>query len=171
MGSQRPRRTAISRAKTVMGGTECFRRLSWERFAALCRTLAARVAADYQPDVVVGIARGGTLPGALIALLLKRDFQSLRVPVPNSKSLPAHLPDRNLIAGRRVLVIDESASGDAPLQWAVGALQQLGAREVRTLVLFASDPITRVDYKGPEVREVVLQPWIKHTLIFSPLRC
>ena len=42
-------------------GPEEFLDTSWEMFGELCRALALRVARDYQPDVVMGIAPGGFL--------------------------------------------------------------------------------------------------------------
>ncbi len=148
-----------------MVSEDCVLRLSWEGFAALCRHLAERVVAEYQPDVVVGVARAGTLPGAVIALLLRRDFQSLRVPVDGSPpTLPAYLPAEELIADRRVLLVDERAPDDSALRWSVEALRGLGAREVRTLTLFAGGRGT-ADYTGPEVTVPVLQPWIRDVLL------
>ena len=41
--------------------------LSWEMFGELCRALALRVARQYDPDLVVGIARAGVIPAAVIA--------------------------------------------------------------------------------------------------------
>ena len=51
---------------------EQFLDLSWEMFGELCRALALRVARDYEPEVVVGIARAGVIPGAVIASILPR---------------------------------------------------------------------------------------------------
>ena len=149
-----------------MNSTDCVVRLSWDGFAALCRDLAERVAADYDPEIVVGIARAGTLPAALIALLLRRDFQTLRVPVSSQPLvLPSYLPERRVLAGRRVLLIDERAPDDAALRWAAGALRALGAREVRTLVLFVADGGVSTDYAGPEMGALVLQPWIRAAIV------
>jgi len=94
-------------------------RLTWDGLAALCRQLAAQVAADYSPDVVVGVLRGGTLPGALIALLLRRDFHSLRVPVTSSPA--AHVPPRSAVDGRRVLLVDERMVDGVVLAWGPGS--------------------------------------------------
>jgi len=140
--------------------------MTWDGLAELCRSLAIRVAREYAPDVVVGIARAGTLPGALLAVLLRRDFHSLRIPVPDlPPRLPAHLPARELMAGRRVLLVDEVARDGTTLRWAVDALQRLGAGEVRTLVVFATRGGAPVDFSGPEVAAMVLQPWIRDTAI------
>ena len=53
--------------------------LSWEMFGELCRALALRVARDYKPEVVVGIARAGAIPGAVIASILRCEFHSMRI--------------------------------------------------------------------------------------------
>lgn len=151
-----------------MAGADCVLRLSWEGFADLCRALAERVAREYQPDVVVGIAGGGTLPGALIALLLRRDFQSLKVPAAGLReSLPAYLPPQEMIAGRRVLIVDERALDDAALRWVAEALGKLGASDIRTLILFAGGQAA-ADFMGPEMGVMVLQPWIRDAVAARP---
>ncbi len=140
--------------------------LSWDELMHLCRDLALRVRSTYDPDVVVGIARVGILPATLIALLLRRDVQSLRVPVPHlPATLPPHLPIPEVINGRRVLLVDEVTTSGQTLRYAAEALLRLGAREVRTLVLFATPHGARADYSGPEATLMVLQPWIREVAI------
>ena len=47
--------------------------LTWEVFGEFCRALAVKVAqSGYQPDIVVGIAKAGVIPGAVIAAILRR---------------------------------------------------------------------------------------------------
>lgn len=53
--------------------------LSWEMFGELCRALALRVARDFEPDLIVGIARAGVFPGAVVASVLRKDFYSLTI--------------------------------------------------------------------------------------------
>lgn len=140
--------------------------LSWDGLMGLCRDLALRVRSSFDPDVIVGIARVGILPATLIALLLRRDVLSLRIPVPHlPAALPPHLPSAELIDGRRVLLVDEVAPGGQTLRRAVEALHHLGAREVRTLVLFATPHGAQTDYRGPEATVMVLQPWIRDVAI------
>lgn len=151
---------------TVSGQIDRPYSLSWDELLSLCRDLALRVRSTYDPDVVVGIARVGILPATLIALLLRRDVQSLRVPVPHlPATLPSHLPSPEVIDGRRVLLVDEVATSGQTLRHAAQALVRLGAREVRTLVLFATPHGVRADYSGPETAVMVLQPWIREVAI------
>jgi hypothetical protein len=53
--------------------------LSWELFGELCRALALRVAHEYDPEVVVGIAAAGVIPGAVIAAMLQREFYAIKI--------------------------------------------------------------------------------------------
>jgi hypoxanthine phosphoribosyltransferase len=138
--------------------------ITWDGLAEVCRDLATRVAQEFQPDVVVGVARMGTLPGALLAMLLRCDFQSLRSPVPDlPETVRPHQPIPELLAGRRVLIVDEVARDGAALRRVANELRMLGAREVRTLVLFSSPDGGRTDYSGPEIPATVLQPWVRDT--------
>ena len=53
--------------------------LSWEMFGELCRALALKVARDFEPDLVVGVARAGAIPGAVVASILRKDFYALTI--------------------------------------------------------------------------------------------
>ena len=53
--------------------------LSWEMFGELCRALALQVARDYDPDVVVGLARTGTRPCRVVGDLSGRGLHSLSI--------------------------------------------------------------------------------------------
>src|SRR4051794_16447833 len=54
--------------------------LSWDVFGELCRALAVKVAqSGYMPDLVVGIAKAGVIPGAVIASMLGCDFYSMKI--------------------------------------------------------------------------------------------
>src|SRR5437868_14639411 len=54
--------------------------LTWDVFGELCRALAVKVAqSGYAPDLVVGIAKAGVIPGAVIASMLGCDFYSMKI--------------------------------------------------------------------------------------------
>ena len=59
--------------------SEEYMELSWEMFGELCRALALKVAAAYDPEIIIGVARAGVIPGAVIASILRRDFFSLKI--------------------------------------------------------------------------------------------
>jgi uncharacterized protein len=68
-----PRRTNAAADEGVL-------ELTWDVFGELCRALAVKVAqSGYQPDLVVGIAKAGVIPGAVIASMLGCDFYSMKI--------------------------------------------------------------------------------------------
>src|ERR1700688_4034253 len=67
-----PRRTAVEHSKGVFV-------VEWPLFGELSRGLALKVARSYDPEIVVGIATAGVVPGAVIAAILGREFHSLVV--------------------------------------------------------------------------------------------
>ncbi len=55
------------------------RELSWLEFGSVVRDLATRIAASFQPDVVLGLARGGIFVGGALAAPMRADFLPVRV--------------------------------------------------------------------------------------------
>ena len=66
------RRTAPSGPRGVL-------EVDWPFFGELCRALALRVAAEYQPEVVLGVAKAGVIPGVVVASILQCEFASMVV--------------------------------------------------------------------------------------------
>ena len=48
--------------------------VDWPFFGEMCRALALKIFREYDPDVVIGIARAGVIPGAVVASILQRDY-------------------------------------------------------------------------------------------------
>ena len=53
--------------------------VEWPLFGELSRALALKVAREYDPEVVVGVATAGVVPGAVIAAMLGCEFHSIMV--------------------------------------------------------------------------------------------
>src|SRR5918997_7169069 len=53
--------------------------VDWPFFGELCRALAMRVAKEYQPEIVLGIAKAGVIPGVVVASIMQCDFASMVV--------------------------------------------------------------------------------------------
>ena len=95
--------------------------LSWEMFGELCRALALKVARDYDPDVVVGIARAGALPGAVVATILGADFYSMIISRKGVDDEERERPEilsaaPREVEGQRVLIVDEVTTSGATLR-------------------------------------------------------
>jgi hypoxanthine phosphoribosyltransferase len=133
-------------------------------FGELSRALALRVAREYDPEVVVGIARAGVIPGAVIASILRLDFHSMLVTrkegAEQVRERPAILSAAPLgLAGKRVLVVDEVATSGDTLRLALAAVREPGPAEVRTATAFKRPGGYRPDYYALETDETIIFPW------------
>src|SRR5256885_7092368 len=96
--------------------------VDWPFFGELCRALALKIFRDYDPELVIGIAKAGAIPGSVVASILQRDFASMTITREAGGSRPVVIagPPR-LVAGRRVLIVDETCDPGDTMKLAVAA--------------------------------------------------
>jgi uncharacterized protein len=147
-----------------------FLELSWELFGELCRVLAVKVATSgYKPDMIVGIAKAGVIPGAVVASILRCDFYSLKISRDaggervrsRPKILSAAPKDA---AGKRVLVVDELCTSGDTLRIALNALRQVQPAEIMTATSLVKVGGYRPDFFALETSATVAFPWDRHVL-------
>lgn len=144
--------------------------ISWERFEGLVRQLAVQIEAD-EPQIIVGIARGGLFPATMLSFILRREFYPVRLTrrlndavVSQQPTWLVKPPDK--VRGRRVLVMDEIADSGRTIAIAAEEIRRMGASHVRTAVLYAhtwADP--RPDYVGLTSDALILNPWDREVLV------
>ena len=144
--------------------TDEFLDVSWEMFGELCRALAFRVARDYHPDLVVGIARAGAIPAAIVASILRVDFYSMKISRKQSDKQilerPAVLSAAPVQArGKRVLLVDEIATSGDTLRLGLVAIRDIDPMEVRTATSFARTKGYKADYFALETDATIIFPW------------
>ena len=147
--------------------------VDWPLFGELSRALALRVAREFDPELVVGIANAGVVPGAVVAAILDRPFHSLIVSrryradaVRETPAIFGAAPAE--VRDRRVLIVDETCDSGATLRLAVAALVNAGAGEVRTAVSFKTGDY-RPDYFALETESTIVLPWDKEILVDGEL--
>jgi hypoxanthine phosphoribosyltransferase len=138
--------------------------MSWEMFGELCRALALRVARDFEPDLVVGIARAGVIPGAVVASILGKDFYSLTISRREGGELvrdrPAVLSAAPLqCQGKKILLVDEITSSGETLRMALASLRDRGPTEVRTATSFTRPGGYQPNYVALETDATIIFPW------------
>lgn len=171
--------TPVPHSPTGAPRPDDFLELSWEMFGELCRALALRVARDYNPEVVIGIARAGVIPGAVIASILRVDFFSMKITRKEGeeqvRERPAVLSAAPMqAAGKRVLLVDEIATSGETLRLALAAVRDIRPAEVRTATSFARSKGYKPDYYALETDSTVIFPWDRKVfegdeLIVNPL--
>ncbi len=141
-----------------------FLELSWEMFGELCRALAMRVSREFAPEMIVGIARAGVIPAAIMASILRNDFYSMKISRREGgeqvRERPAVLSAAPIQAqGKRVVLVDEITTSGDTLRLALAALRDVGAAEIRTATAFARPSGYRPDYYALETDATIIFPW------------
>jgi len=151
-----PRKKIVDPAQGVL-------HVEWPLFGELSRALALKVSREYDPELVVGIATAGVVPGAVIAAMLGREFHSIVVSrkyrAASAREMPevfgAAPPEVN---GRRVLIVDETCDSGDTMRLAVAATLEAGAAEVRTAVEFQTGPYVP-DFHALATTSTIVLPW------------
>lgn len=138
--------------------------LTWEVFGELCRALALNVARSYEPELVIGIAKAGVIPGAVIASILRCDFFSLKITrhtgMEEALDRPRLLTSAPSQArGKRVLIVDEICTTGETLRMAIAALRAEQPAAIRTATSFAKAGQFKPDFYAVETDATVIFPW------------
>jgi hypoxanthine phosphoribosyltransferase len=147
--------------------------VDWPLFGELSRALALKVARSYDPEIVVGIATAGVVPGAVVAAILGREFHSIaisrRMHSTHVRETPAILsaapPE---VRDRRVLLVDQTCDTGDTLRLAVAAIVNAGAVDVRTAVQFRTGPY-EPDVAALETESLIILPWDREMLVDGEL--
>jgi hypoxanthine phosphoribosyltransferase len=161
-----PRRTKIDQSKGVI-------EVEWPFFGELSRGLALKVSRAYDPEVVIGIATAGVIPGAVIAAILNREFHSMvvsrRFRADTVREKPAVLSAAPAESrGKRVLIVDETCDSGDTIRLAVAACVNAGAADVRTAVAFRTGDF-RPDFHALATESTIILPWDREVLIDGEL--
>jgi hypoxanthine phosphoribosyltransferase len=147
--------------------------VDWPLFGELSRALALRVARAYDPEVVIGVATAGVVPGAVVAAILDRDFHSLivsrRYRTDHARETPEVFGEvPSVVRDRRVLIVDETCDSGDTIKLAVAAVLNAGAAEVRTAVSFKTGEF-EPDFHALATESAIVLPWDREVLIDGSL--
>jgi uncharacterized protein len=133
--------------------------VDWPFFGELCRALALRVAREYQPEVVLGVAKAGVIPGVVVASILQCEFVSMVVSRPDAGELPVLVSGPPpTIRGRRVLIVDETCDTGSTMKLALSEVRALRPAEARTTVSFRTGDY-QPDFHAFETDNFIILPW------------
>jgi uncharacterized protein len=156
-----PRRRSVEPSKGVFN-------VEWPLFGELSRGLALKVSRSYDPELVIGIATAGVIPGAVIAAILDLEFHSMIVSrrfrsdtVRETPAVFGEVPPQ--ARGKRVLLVDETCDSGETLRLAVAAVVNAGAAEVRTAVGFSTGDYVP-DFHAIATQSTVILPWDREVL-------
>ena len=139
--------------------------VDWPFFGELCRALALRIFREYDPELVVGIAKAGVNPGAVVASILQRDFASIAITREASGARPTVIagPPR-IVTGKRVLIVDETCDTGDTMKLALAAVRDLKPAAVKTAVSFRTGDY-KPDFFALETENFIILPWDREIIV------
>jgi uncharacterized protein len=140
---------------------------TWNQIYDMLLCQAQKIQADdYKPGIIVGIARGGTVPSRLLCDLLEtKDLAAIQIEyydgINKTKKEPALKQCfHGELKGKKVLLVDDISDSGRSLQFAKNYLQQQGAKEIKIATLYAKPKtITKPDYCEEQTSSWVVFPW------------
>lgn len=139
-------------------------KMSWDEVDRVCREIALEAERHFGPEVVVGIAKGGLIPAAIIASLLRIEVLPCVVSrrhkgeiVSDRPRVLATVVDK--VAGRRVLLVDEMVLTGETMRIASIECARKKARVVKTASLWARDESWKPNWYGFETSGHIMFPW------------
>jgi len=150
---------------------------TWDEIYVMLLSLATRVKeSGFQPDLIVGVSRGGWVPGRILSDLLanahtanvKIEFyvgigQTARKPVVTQ-------PISETISHKRILVVDDVADTGESLLVALEHIRERGAGQVKTVTIYHKPHSKfRPDFFAETTPRWIVFPWerLETTLLLS----
>lgn len=142
------------------------RYITWQEVHEIIGSLANRLIGDYNPEIIIAIAKGGLIPARIISDVLGIDeigfievkfYKSIGVrsekPFIKHIAIP-YLKDKN------VLVVDDVVDSGRTIQLVVDSLAVHAPKQLRTLALYLKPWSTYIpDYYFGVTDEWIVYPW------------
>jgi hypoxanthine phosphoribosyltransferase len=141
---------------------------NWRELLKLTYDLAFKVSnSGYKPDTIIGISRWGLIPALLLSDALNiNDIASIRIQHWSQgltgSTIKIQEPIGVNVKDHKVLIVDEVADTGLTLKAATEALSSLGAKEIKTAVLYLKPrSIFKPDYYSilMKTNAWIIYPW------------
>lgn len=145
-------------------------KLSWEQFGREITAFAENIRQQYKPQLVVGIARGGVIIGAVAASRLEVDFFPIKITRRVMMEVASEEPTLiikpySYAEGKRVLLVDDVYTTGQTMLIARRALELYRPAELRTCTYACrQNAPSRPDFWHLETASTIAFPWDYHLL-------
>lgn len=143
--------------------------LSWDRFGLLAKGLTERIRRDYDPEVVVGIAKGGVIPAVVIASACSVDFFPIKLSRRADERVVRDdpeilVPPTAHLSGRRVLLVDDISVTGRTMEAARERIVEEGPADVRSATLVVHGASVKPEWYALETDALIRMPWDRDIL-------
>ena len=140
---------------------------SWEQIYEMLLHLADRIRKNkFKPDIIVGVSRGGWVPGRVMSDLLENpQIANVKAEfykgVAETKGEPVITQPVSMhVKGKQLLVLDDVADTGRSLRKVQSHLLEQGAANVKIATIYYKPwSITVPDYFEKETRRWIVFPW------------
>lgn len=150
---------------------------SWEEIYNLCLDLSDTIKSQkYEPEIIVGIARGGWIPARILSDLLGNSYTAnIKIDfyrgVGETKERPIITQTiSTIVEGKRVLIADDVADTGKSLKVAQEHLEQCGASQVKIATIYYKPwSIIKPDFYIKETEAWIVFPWERKEFVAKML--
>lgn len=146
-----------------------FLKPSWEEIEGMCKKLSIKIKKDYEPEVLVGIVRGGLVPLRLFSDFLdNKNVSTIKIEyytgIGKTKETPEITQKLTTdIKEKKILVVDDVSDSGHSLKKALEHLKELNPKEIKTVTLhYKPKSIVKPDYFAEETDAWIIYPWEKN---------
>ncbi len=140
---------------------------SWDEVYGMLVDLASEIRlSGYNPQVIVGVSRGGWPPARVMSDLLENpNLANMKVEFYKNIGVTAKRPKitqpvTSEVSGKRVLVVDDVADSGHSLRVAFKHLARKGAREIRVCTLYLKPKsVFKPNHFARTTSKWVIFPW------------
>ena len=138
--------------------------IPWSRLGKIFIEFTEMIRANYNPEIIVGIAKGGVIPGVYISSALMLDFFPIKLSSRHNEKViykdPVwHVFPTEAVAAKRVLLVDDICVAGRTLSLAKEKITELGANEVRTATLAVHEGSIMPDFHYLKTDALIVWPW------------
>jgi hypothetical protein len=140
---------------------------SWDKIYGLLLNLAQKIQkSQFEPDVIVGVSRGGLVPARILSDLLENPnvasvAAQFYVDIAQTEPEPTITQSVSVsVMGKKVLVVDDVADSGKSLKLVMAHLTEKGASEIRVATVYYKPwSITVPDYYKMQTSCWIVFPW------------
>ncbi len=146
--------------------------LSWKEIINLVRKLSYNISEKYEPNLIIGLLRGGIIVSRLLSDELRvKDMLSLGV----KNYVNIGLKDRieayqwvneELLKGKRVLLVDDVCDSGETMRYCFDKISKIPLESIRSATLHIK-PWSKFkpDFYAQQVEEWIVYPWEKREFL------
>lgn len=148
------------------------RKISWQNFADLTKSSIPELA-KYNPDLILGVVRGGLYPATYISHILQKELFPIRLTRRYEDKIIHKIPKwiikpTEAIRNKKILVVDDICDTGETLEIIKIELEQHNVKELKTFTLYSHfHGRDKVDYCSLVTDELIINPWDRELFIGS----